>query len=283
MPVSINNSFNALGNRNIGISTNRLGENLAKLSSGRKINKASDNAAALAIAEQLSADIRSAEQAQRNLSDGAAVTRVAEGGLSQISDLLARGRELSIQAANGTLSDEQRATLNREITAIKEEIDRTANVTEFNGQKLLNGELAPGAPTELSVQAGIQNTPSDRISLNVIEDSGAAALGIDGVDISTQQGARDALSAFDSAIQKVSQNRANIGSLQNRFDTAASNLAVSRENLTAAESTIRDLDYAKEASSFQRNQVLTQAAVSVLRQGQQSQAGIVGSLLNIRA
>jgi len=281
-PINANSQATLTAQRFAGVNSSKLGSNLNKLASGLRINKASDDAAGLAIVKQLEADLRSLGQAQRNISDGASLTRVAEGGLSEISSLLARGRELSVQAANGTLTDEQRSTLNQEITSIKEEIDRITNVTEFNGQQLLSGDFAPGSATPHNVQAGAQATPSDQISLNQIEATSTAALGVDTVDISTQQGARDALDAFDSAIAQVNSNRAGIGALQNRLDAAASNLAVSRENITAAVSQIQDLDYAAETAETSRNQILVQAAVRTLTQSLQSNAGVIGSLLNVR-
>ena len=268
--------------RNLGASQARLGESLNKLASGLQINKAADNAAGLAIAEQLRADIESAGQAQRNISDGASLARVAEGGLSEISDLLARGRELSVQAANGTLNDQQRATINTEINSIQSEIDRITNVTEFNGQQLLSGELAAGAPTQLSIQAGIQNTPNNRVSLNVIEATNTQALGVDTVNVSTQAGAQDAISKFDTAIAQVADRRASIGALENRLESAANNLAVTRESLTAAEGAIRGLDYAKETGEFARNQIMSQAAAQTLRTGLSAESGLIGALLNIR-
>ncbi|MBI4666666.1 MAG: flagellin FliC [Nitrospinae bacterium] len=282
MPISINNSFTTSAQRNIASSGSRLADSLSKLASGKRINKAADDAAGLAIAEQLNADIASAEQAQRNISDGMSMTRVAEGALGEVSDMLTRGRELAVQAASGTLNSEQRALLNNEISAIKSEIDRVAGTTEFNGQKLLSGELAPGAATQVNVQAGINSTPADQINLNVVDQADTGALGVSGVDISTQQGARDALAAFDTAIQNVTESRANIGSLQNRFDSAASNLGVYKENLVAANSNISDLDYAQGVSDMNRNNVLNQAATSALKQGTKIQAGAIGSLLNIK-
>lgn len=270
-------------NRHLGMTSSKLGENLSRMASGKAINKASDGAAALAIIEALEADLRSANQAQRNISDGASLARVAEGGLSEISDLLARGRELSIQAANGTLSDSQRTTLNREVAGIKEEIDRITETTEFNGQKLLDGSLAPGSSNQVSVQAGFQNSPADRISLNEIENTDTASLKVDNVDISTQQGARDALDSFDTAIESVTTNRANIGSLQNRLDVSAQNLSVTRENLAAAKSTLQDLDYASESAEAQKNQIMLQAGIQSLTQGLQIQSSLIGSLLNIRS
>jgi flagellin len=282
MPISVNNSYSLTGQRNINTALNRLGGNLAKLSSGKGINQASDNAAGLAIAEQLAADIRSAAQAERNVYDSSALARVAEGATSEIGDLLARGRELSIQASNGTLNDKQRATLQKEVDSIKQEIDRISGVTEFNGQKLLNGDLAPGAATQVATQAGIQDTANDRLSLNVIEATDTATLGVDTVDISTQAGANNALASFDAAIQKVAQTRGEIGGLQNRLDSAARNLGVFKEGLSAAENQIRGLDYAQETSAFGRNQVQGQAATSVLSQANRAQSSIIGSLLNIK-
>lgn len=282
MPIRIGDSSILTGQRNIGSSTSRLSENFAKLASGKRITRAADDAAGLAIAEKLNSDIRSAEQAQRNIGDAAAMTRVAEGGLSEISDMLSRGRELAIQASSGTLNDQQRAAVNNEIEGIKKEIDRISGTTEFNGQKVLDGSMAPGAATQVNVQAGVKSGPGDQINMNVVNASDTQTLGVDAVDVSTQQGAQDALAAFDNAIGKVSETRANIGSLQNRFDSAASNLGVYSENLQAASSNIQDLDYAAGTSELSRNQVLNQAATSVLRQGLSTQQASIGALLNIR-
>lgn len=275
------NSISALtATRHLGTSSSKLGDSLTKLASGKAINKASDGAAALAIIEAMEADLRSANQAQRNISDGASLTRVAEGGLSEIADLLSRGRELSVQAANGTLNDSQRATINREVTAIKEEINRISGTTEFNGQKLLDGSLAPGSSNQVSVQAGIQNTSADRISLNEIESSNTSTLAVDSVDVSTSQGARDAINSFDAAIQTVTTTRADIGSLQNRLDSAAQSLSVTRENLAAAKSTLQDLDYAAEISEANKNQIMVEAGIASLTQGLQTRSSLIGSLLN---
>lgn len=281
MAINVNNAFSLTGQRNISNSFNRLGGNLSKLASGKGINGAADNAAGLAIAEQLAADISSANQAQRNISDGASLARVAEGATNEISDLLTRGRELSIQAANGTLNNEQRATIQREVDSIKQEINRITEVTEFNGQKLVNGDLAPGAQ-EVAVQAGIQSTGNDRLSLNVVNATDTASLGVDSVDVSTQQGARDALSSFDSALASVNQTRGEIGALQNRLDSSARNLGVFKESLSQAESQIRGTDYASETSSFARNQIQSQVATNVLSQSNSTQSAAIGALLNIK-
>jgi flagellin len=283
MAINVGSSFGLSAQNSINKTSSRLGANLAKLSSGKAINKASDNAAGLAIVEKLSAELASANQAQRNLTDGRALTRVAEGSLDQISSLLARGKELSIQAANGTLNDSQRATLQTEITSIQQEIDRISGVSEFNGQKLLDGSLAPGAPNQVDIQAGTGSTSNDRININVIDNTDAASLGVDTADISTQAGAFNAISSFDSAINSLSDTRSKIGALENRFDSAANNLAKTRESLSSAVSQIQGLDFASELSSLSANKTLSQASVSVLKQGLSAQAGIVGSLLNIRS
>lgn len=282
MVLGIGGSSFLNSQRNISASGSRLEDIFAKLSSGKRINKAADDAAGLAIATKLNADITSAEQAQRNINDAAAMTRVAEGGLSEISDMLARGKELAIQASSGTLNDQQRAAVNNEIAGIKTEIDRISSTTEFNGQKVLDGTMAPGAATQVTVQAGVNSSAGNQISMNVVNPSDTQALGVATVDVSTQQGAQNALAAFDSAIGKVSETRANIGSLQNRFDSAASNIGVYRENLQAASSNIQDLDYAQGTSELSRNQVLNQAATSVLKQGLAAHKASIGSLLNIR-
>ncbi len=283
MAINLGSSFGLSAQNNINKTSSRLGANLAKLSSGKAINKASDNAAGLAIVEKLSAELASANQAQRNLTDGRALTRVAEGSLDQISGLLARGKELSIQAANGTLNDSQRATLQNEITSIQQEIDRVSGVSEFNGQKLLDGSLAPGSSNQVDIQAGTGSTSNDRININVIDNTDAASLGVDTADISTQAGAFNAISSFDTAINTLSDTRSKIGALENRFDSAANNLAKTRESLSSAVSQIQGLDFASELSSFSANKTLSQASVSVLKQGLSAQAGIVGSLLNIRS
>lgn len=282
MSIRINDSSLLTGQRNISSSSSKLGNSFAQLSSGKRINSAADDAAGLAIAEKLNSDTRSADQAQRNINDASSMARVAEGGLSQISDMLARGKELAVQASNGTLNSQQRATVQNEINGIQKEIDRISSTSEFNGQKLLDGTMAPGAPTQVAVQAGVQSTPNDQISMNVVDQTNSQTLGVSTVDVSTQQGAQNALAAFDTAIAKVSDTRSNVGALQNRFDNAASNIGVYRENMQAAASNIQDLDYAKGASDLTRNQVLNQAATSVLKQGMAAQQASIGALLNIR-
>ena len=265
----------------IGKTNNALAQSLSKLAAGLRINKAADDAAGLAISEQLSAQISSLDQAARNVGAGSALLRTAEGGLGQIGDLVGRARELAVQASTGTINDEQRQTLNREFQATLQEIDRITGTTEFNGQDLLTGELGPGA-NPISVQAGTRDTPADRIALNVIEGTDTASLGIENEDILTAENARNALAPLDSALQQVASNRASVGALENRFESTVANIAVARENLMAAEEQIRGLDYAAESSRQAGLAVLQQAGLSALQQGIRQQENLIGGLLNLR-
>ena len=266
----------------IGQTTNKLGSSLSKLASGLRINKAADDAAGLAISEKLSAQISSLDQAARNVGAGSALLRTAEGGLSQIGDLVGRARELAIQSATGTVSDEQRETLNREFQSTLQEIDRIAGTTEFNGQDLLTGDLGPNAANPVTIQAGSGDTQDDRIDVNVVDEATTTALGIENVDISTAQGARDALAPLDNAQQQVTSNRAGVGALSNRLESTVSNLSVARENLMAAEEQIRGLDFADESARQSGLAILQQVGVKALQQGLKGQQNLIGGLLNLR-
>ncbi|MDH5542099.1 MAG: flagellin [Nitrospinota bacterium] len=260
-----------------------LSENFNKLSSGRRINKAADDAAGLSVAEMMSSRVRGLDQAVRNVSEGSAMLRTAEGGLSQISDMLIRGKELAVQASNGTLSPQQRETINNEFSQIMQEIDRTAGNTEFNGQKLLTGEMGTGAVQQMAIQAGADGGESNRIGVATVEPATTQSMGLSGANLDNPQNARVAMNALDSAIGQVSQSRANIGALGNRLDSTISNLAVNRENLAAAEGQIRGLDYAEETSSLARNEALFGAGIKTLQEVLKSQQTLIGSLLNTAA
>jgi flagellin len=264
--------------RNINENTDRLQLSVNRLSSAQRINRAADDAAGLAISEQFRADISSTRQAIQNVNAGTALINTAEGGLSQISNLLTRGRELAVQAANGTLSDEQRGTLNREFNAIRDEINRISSVTEFNGQPLLNGDLGPNAAEQVNVQAGIDAGPANQINLNVVDATDAGTLGLNNLNISTAAGAQNALGAIDNAIQTVTGSRASLGAVQNRLESAGQTLGVSLENFTAAESNIRDLDFASEISNFGTNNLLTGISVTLLNRASLFQQSLVGGL-----
>jgi flagellin len=266
--------------RNIGTTKFKMGNSLSKLASGKRITKAMDDAAGLAIAEKMGAQIKSLEQATKNVSQASAMMRTAEGGMSQISDMLIRGKELAMQASNGTLSDSQRTTLNNEFSQIMSEIDRQTGTTEFNGKKLLSGDFDPNASEQVEVQAGPNATSADRISLNEIAATDTASLGLTGASIDTAANAGASLNAIDSAITSVNQSRGNIGAIEGRLQSAANSIAVGKENLQAAQSQIQDLDYAKEITNFTQRQVQLSAGISALTQGLKARESMVGGLMN---
>lgn len=248
-----------------------LEQSLERLSSGQRINRASDDAAGLGISENLKADIRSLAQAQRNANDGISMTQVAEGAMNEMQGIVGRMRELAVQAANGTLGTDERSYIQTEFAQLVDEIDRISNVTEFNGTNLLDGTASAG----LTMQVGIHNTTNDQLTLSIAtltsSTLGNAASGtfINGQSLSSASGAQAALSVFDSAIQALSNARANVGAVQSRMTIAVANLSTAQENLSAANSRIRDVDVASETANMTRYQILTQAGVAVLGQANQ--------------
>jgi flagellin len=236
---------------------------LAKMSSGSRINKAGDDAAGLAISEKLKANIRSTNQANRNANDAISMVQVAEGGLDEVQNMLVRLRELSIQASSDTVGSEERKFSNMEYQNLKQEIQRISEVTEFNGTKLL-----VGAPKNLEFQVGVNNDSfQDRITYDTqLTDATMEALGIDSLDISEKDGAQSSLKSLDSAISKVSEQRSFLGAIQNRLQSTSRNLDTNAENMSAANSRIRDLDYAEETAKMAKNNILNQAGTAVLAQ-----------------
>jgi flagellin len=264
MALSIMTNVSSLNaQRNLQQTTQMLESSLAKLSSGYRITKAGDDAAGLGVSENLRAQIRSLQVAQRNAFDGVNVVQVAEGSFNEISNILIRMRELSMQAASDGIGDTERGYLDTEFQALISEVDRIVDTTEFNGQKLIDGSLS-GA-NALTFQVGIRNTANDSISLD-IADSHASALGIDTLDVTSKANAQTALDAIDAAIQTMSSQRAALGALGNRLNSTIANLGVAYENLSAANSRIRDVDVAVETSALTRSQILLQAGVAVLAQ-----------------
>lgn len=254
--------------KNLDKTQRALSSNIGRLSSGLRINKASDDAAGLAISEQLKAQIRALGQAQRNAMDGISMIQVAEGGMNEIANALIRLRELGVQAANGTQNTTTRGYLNTEYRALISEIDRIANVTKFNGTALINSSFAMkfwvGANAASSENAITVSTAD----MNVVI-LGTGTSGIAGTHVSTLTQAVTALGQIDSAISEVSAARARLGAAQNRLTLAVDSVASQRENMMAANSRIRDVDISAETSDFTRNQILTQAGVSVLAQANQ--------------
>jgi flagellin len=245
--------------RNLANTTLGLQKSLQRLSSGLRITRAADDAAGLAISEAFRADIRSLGQAQRNANDGISLLQIAEGALNEVSGLLIRQRELAIQSANGTLGADERTTLNNEFSDLSAEISRIAAVTNFNGTQVLN------STSSVTFQIGVDNTANDRITVSGVVAT-AGALGLSGQTIANVSGAQTALGIIDSAISQVASLRASFGTVQNRLESTIRSIAVSIENTSAAESRIRDVDFANETAELTRNQVLQQAGISVLAQ-----------------
>lgn len=267
--ISINTNVTSLNaQRSLGVTQMKLSANYGRLSSGSRINTASDDAAGLAISERFKSQIRSYAQAERNAQDGISLLQTAEGAMNEISGVLIRIRELAIQGANGTLGTTERSYLDQEKTALLAEVDRFAQVTEFNGQSLLNGG---GAGVTFDFQVGIDGTANDRISV-AITDMTTATLGgggLAGVDLTTQAGAQAALATLDTAVDDVSTARASLGAAQNRLVVTIANIGSARENVAAANSRIRDVDVAAESADMTRHSILMQSGVSVLAQANQ--------------
>lgn len=240
---------------------------LERLASGERINKAADDAAGLAISEKLKAEIRSLRQATRNANDGISMIQTAEGGLNEISNILVRLRELSIQAASDTVGDTERGFTDKEFQNLVEEVQRIADVTKFNGTSLLSGK--GGA---LEIQIGTKNNPlQDRMIYDTtMSDATATKLGIMGLSVTNKADAQSNLEILDRAINMVSENRASLGALQNRLTSTVNNQTVADENLSAANSRIRDADIAAESAELARTNILTQSGVSVLAQANQN-------------
>ena len=264
----INHNISALNaHRQLLANNNAVQKSLEKLSSGLRINRAGDDAAGLAISEKMRAQIRGLEMATKNAQDGISLIQTAEGALTETHAILQRMRELAVQAANDTNTDDDRTALQNEIIELIAEIDRIASDTEFNTQTLLDG-------TFQSKVFHIGANQGQAITVD-IGSMLAADLGVDSVDISTQTGADSAIATIDNAIKTVSEERAKLGAIQNRLEHTINNLGASAENLTAAESRIRDTDMAKEMMNFTKNSILTQAAQAMLAQANQVPQGVL--------
>lgn len=262
--VSSINGQRHLFNTNYGMM-----RSLERLSSGYRINRASDDAAGLAISENLRAQTRGLKQANRNANDGVSLVQIAEGGLSEIGNMLIRMRELAIQAASDTIGDRERSFTDVEYQQLKKEIERIAATTEFNGTQLLNGTGGI-----MDIQVGAHNNPfNDRISFDTTQaDATQMGLGILNESLVSKQGAQTSLAVVDDALTRVSAMRANFGALQNRLVSIINNLNTAHENLSAANSRIRDTDMADETAELARHNILMQSGTSVLSQANQIQA-----------
>jgi len=247
----------------LGVTTRETESNLAKLSSGTRINKAADDAAGLAISEKMKAGIRSMKQADRNANDGISLVQTAEGGLNEVSSILTRMRELAVQTASDTVGDSERGMTNMEYQNLKQELDRISQVTEFNGQKLLDGN-----GKKLEFQIGVNNNDfQDRISYDSnFVNARIDQLGVSELDVGSKESSQNSLAAVDQAIERVSGYRSFLGAIQNRLTSTSNNLQVTAENMSAANSRIRDVDYAEATAQQAKNSILSSAGTSVLAQ-----------------
>jgi len=262
MGLRVNSNIASINaQRSLSQTTERLQANYRRLSTGLRISTAADDAAGLAISERFRAQIRSTNQAIRNAQDGISLTQTGEGALNEVSNILIRMRELAIQASNGTVSSQDRDTLNQEFSDLIDEIDRIAQSTTFNGVRLLDGT---GSTLTFQVGTGTA-TGIDTIQLST-SDTLSSTLGLSSLDIGSTGVPSTAVDLVDSAINSVSRVRGQFGAVQNRLTATIANLQIQVENTSAAESRIRDVDVAIETASLTRNSILQQSAISILGQ-----------------
>ncbi len=273
MPVRIFNNIPSLtAQRILGVNNNRLALSVERISSGIRINKAADDAAGLAVSEGLRSDIRALRQAVRNASDGISLMNVTEGALNEQSGILIRLRELASQAATGTVGSTERQTIQLEFSALRNELDRITATTEFNGTKLIDGTLASSvanSDNHILIQLGIDNTVNSRLNLNNeinLQAVTSTVLEIHNLSVTGAVQALTALDTINDAISSITESRGKVGAVQNRLTRSIANLSVSVENLTAAESSIRDADIAEEVAELTRNQILVQTATAMVGQ-----------------
>jgi flagellin len=261
------NTQSLAAQRNLGINSSAQKNSLEKLASGSRINRAADDAAGLAISEKMRASIRSVRQDIRNANDGISMIQTAEGGMNEVGNILIRFRELSTQAASDTLGDTERAFVDKEVQQMKQEVDRIAKVTEFNGHHLLSGEGGL-----LEVQVGLNNSPElDRFKYDTSKtDVTLNKLGLSSITTMDKQSAQENLGKIDVAIRTLTENRAELGALQNRFQSSVASMQIYDENMSGARSRIWDVDMASETAELTKTNILSQAGVSVLSQANQN-------------
>jgi len=279
--MRINHNISALNTyRQLSFNNTQTAKNLEKLSSGYRINRAGDDAAGLAISEKMRGQIRGLEMATKNAQDGISLIQTAEGALNETHAILQRIRELAVQAANDTNTDNDRKELQKEVDQLIAEIDRIADTTQFNTKNLLNGSgtgivFHIGANQDQNVTLDISSMKADALGLVTSgKDTSGNPITVN-LKIDTQSDANAAINTVDKAIDKVSSERAKLGAMQNRLEHTINNLGAAAENLTAAESRIRDVDMAKEMMEFTKNSILTQAAQAMLAQANQLPQGVL--------
>ncbi|GLY56135.1 MAG: flagellin N-terminal helical domain-containing protein [Cellulosimicrobium funkei] len=280
MGFSVNTNVSALNTyRNLTSTQNSQSKSLEKLSSGLRINRAADDAAGLSIAEGLKAQVNGYSVAARNAQDGISVVQTAEGALGEAQSILQRMRDLSVQAANDTNNADARTAIKSELDELADELDRIVDSTNFNGIDLLKASA-----TDLTVQVGAEgtgdgNTITIDLTTNdlqtVIEAGVYAAAGGSSLTVDTAANAQAAIETIDTALKAVSTARSGLGATQNRLEYAISNINVATENLTSAESRIRDVDMAKEMMNYSRTNILSQAGTAMLAQANQASSGVL--------
>jgi flagellin len=280
--MRINHNISSMITQGSLFQTNRsMGKNLEKLSTGLRINRASDDAAGLGVSENLRTQVKGTAQAKKNALDGIAALNIAEGAANEITAVLQRMRELAVQSANDTLTSTERAYTNAEFEQLTLEIDRIAEVTNYNGQQLISTDLNSvtrfgGAQSRVLQIDANDVADVDTIEVDIIGlSSGAADLNVVGNDLTSQTNATTAITSLDTAIDLVNTMRADVGAIVNRLEHAINNLDVSNSNQQAAESLIRDVDFANETADFTKNQILTQSATAMLAQANQVPQGVL--------
>ena len=261
----------------------RLTQSIQRMSSGIRINKASDDAAGLAISEGLRSDIRTLRQALRNANDGMSLIQITEGALQEQGNILIRLRELASQSANGTVGSTERASIQLEFSALRDEVDRISSTTEFNGQGLVDGSLASSVAvtSHVLIQIGLSNHSNSRMNLNTavnLTEMTSTGLEIHNLSLTSADDALVALNQLDTAINTMTASRGKIGSVQNRLATSVSSLSLAIENYTAAESQIRDADMAFEIAELTKNQILVQASTAMVSQANMIPQGVLSLL-----
>ena len=254
--------------RNLAKVTLSTSQNIERLSSGLRINRAGDDAARSAISAQMSALELGLKQADRNANDNISLVQTAEGALNEVGGIVTRMRELAVQSANeGTMDTTERGYLHQEFNLLRSELDRIVNVTEYNGQKLIDGSIS-STSTQLDFQVGMNNTANDRISMSLASTS-STGLGLNDDSLATSSQAQAAITALDTALKTINTERSTLGATQNRLQMTISNLGNMYENMAASNSRLKDVDVAEESAAFSRNQIISQAATSMLAQANQ--------------
>ena len=281
----INHNMSSMyANRSLGVSNSDLMSSIEKLSSGEKINRAGDDASGLAVSEKMRSQIRGLNQANRNIQSGVTFIQTSEGYLAETTDILQRIRELAVQASNGIYSDEDRMQIQVEVSQLVAEVDRVASQAQFNGMNMLTGAFARESVTGriMQFQVGANVDQNTNVYIGTMTSTALGLKNISGngeqLSISTPDSANMAIATIDSALQRVSRQRADLGAYQNRFEMASNGIAVAAENTQSAESVIRDTDMASQMVDYTRSQILTQASTAMLAQANSQSQNVLAIL-----